>query len=628
MLKRQWKLFTVLAIGIVSLILDFACGNPTIGNFPISEILIDIFGIFMALTLLKEMIETIEGGNWGVDILAIIAVVSTMIVGDYWAAWMILVMLTGGDSLEDYATSQADKELKSLLKNTPRIADKLVDGKVQQVKVDNLKIGDIVLIKPGSQVPVDGEIVKGTSSFDQSSLTGESVPVDKTIGDTLMSGSLNGDNAVEMKVTKLAKNSEYQTIVALVKTSEAQPAKFVKMADRYAVPFTIISLVIGIAAMVVSIFTNPGAGWQVHFMRFAQVMVVASPCPLLIAAPVAMVSGMSSMSKHHIIVKSGTTLEKLSRVLTFAFDKTGTLTENQLVVNEIVPVKDSNLSKDELQSLAASVEQKSGHIIATSLVKDTNKDLLKNADNIKEVTGKGVTGTVDGKDIKVGKLSFVAPDEKSLNIQSTAIYISVNDKFAGYITFKDQIRPNTASTIARLRRQGVKQIMMLTGDHKNVADKIAKEAGINESEVHADLLPAQKIEAIKNVQPDLRPVAMVGDGVNDAPSLMAADVGIAMGAKGATAASESADAVIMVNDLSKVNDAVAISKHTMRVAHIDIITAICVVILIELVAFTGIIPAIWGAIIQEVVDLITILLALLAKKKPTNPSETGLPKKD
>ena len=628
MLKRQWKLFTVLAIGIVSLILDFGCGNPTIGNFPISEILIDIFGIFMSLTLLKEMIGTIEEGNWGVDILAIIAVVSTMIVGDYWAAWMILVMLTGGDSLEDYATSQADKELKSLLKNTPRIADKLVDGKVQQVKVDDLKIGDIVLIKPGSQVPVDGEIVKGSSSFDQSSLTGESVPVNKTIGDTLMSGSLNGDNAVEMKVTKLAKDSEYQTIVALVKTSEAQPAKFVKMADRYAVPFTIISLVIGIAAMLVSIYTNPGAGWQAHFMRFAQVMVVASPCPLLIAAPVAMVSGMSSMSKNHIIVKSGTTLEKLSRVLTFAFDKTGTLTENQLVVNEIIPVKDSNLSKEELQSLAASVEQKSGHIIATSLVKDTNKDLLKNADNIKEVTGKGVIGTVDGKKVKVGKLSFVAPDEKSLNIQSTAIYISVNDKFAGYITFKDQIRPNTASTITRLRRQGVKQIMMLTGDHKNVADKIAQEAGISDSEVHADLLPAQKIEAIKSVKPDLRPVAMVGDGVNDAPSLMAADVGIAMGAKGATAASESADAVIMVNDLSKVNDAVAISKHTMRVAHIDIITAICVVILIELVAFTGIIPAIWGAIIQEVVDLITILLALLAKKKPTNPSETGLPEKD
>ena len=628
MLKRQWKLITVLVIGIVSLILDFGFGNPTIGTFPISEILIDIFGIFMALTLLKEMIETIEGGNWGVDILAIIAVVSTMIVGDYWAAWMILVMLTGGDSLEDYATSQADKELKSLLKNTPRVANKLVDGKITQVNVNDLKIGDIVLIKPGSQVPVDGEIVKGSSSFDQSSLTGESVPVDKTIGDTLMSGSLNGDNAVEMKVTKLAKDSEYQTIVALVKSSEAQPAKFVKMADRYAVPFTIISLVIGIAAMLVSIYTNPGAGWQAHFMRFAQVMVVASPCPLLIAAPVAMVSGMSSMSKHHIIVKSGTTLEKLARVLTFAFDKTGTLTENQLVINEVVPTKDTNLPKEELQSLAASVEQQSSHIIATSLVKDTKDDLLKKADNIKEVTGKGVTGTVDGKEIKVGKLSFVAPNQESLNINSTAIYISVDGKFAGYITFKDQIRPNTASTIARLRRQGVKQIMMLTGDHKNVADKIAKEAGINESEVHADLLPAQKIEAIKDVQPDLRPVAMVGDGVNDAPSLMAADVGIAMGAKGATAASESADAVIMVNDLSKVNDAVAISKHTMRVAHIDIITAICVVILIELVAFTGIIPAIWGAIIQEVVDLITILLALLAKKKPTNPSETGLPKKD
>ncbi|WP_304682934.1 heavy metal translocating P-type ATPase [Lactobacillus taiwanensis] len=626
-MRHQWKFFTILGIGVIAAILDFLCGAPKIGTWPISGILIDIFGIFMAITMLREMIHTLESGRWGVDILAIIAVVSTMIVGDYWAAWMILIMLTGGDSLEDYATSQADKELRSLLQNSPRIADKLVNGKIEEVKVDDLKIGDIVLIKPGSQVPVDGEIIKGNSSFDQSSLTGESVPVDKKIGDDLMSGSINGDAAVEMKVTKAAKDSEYQSIIALVKSSEAKPAKFVKMADRYAVPFTIISLIIGIAAMITSAVTNPALGWQGHFLRFAQVMVVASPCPLLIAAPVAMVSGMSSMSRSHIIVKSGTTLEKLSRTLTFAFDKTGTLTENQLVIDQVILAKDSSISKEELQSLAASVEQQSSHVIATSLVKSTDKNLIKPVTDLKEATAKGVSGEVDGKLVKVGKLSYVDPDQEKITINSTAVFVSIDNKFAGYITFQDQMRENTPETISRLRRQGVKQIMMLTGDRRAVADKVAKEAGIKESEVHADLLPAQKIQAIRDVKPDLRPVAMVGDGVNDAPSLMAADVGIAMGAKGATAASESADAVIMVNDISKVNDAVAISKHTMKVAHVDIITAICIVILIELIAFTGIIPAFWGAILQEVVDLITILLALLAKTKPTNPKQTGIKNK-
>ncbi|WP_290078795.1 heavy metal translocating P-type ATPase [Lactobacillus taiwanensis] len=626
-MRHQWKFFTILGIGVIAAILDFLCGAPKIGTWPISGILIDIFGIFMAITMLREMIHTLESGRWGVDILAIIAVVSTMIVGDYWAAWMILIMLTGGDSLEDYATSQADKELRSLLQNSPRIADKLVNGKIEEVKVDDLKIGDIVLIKPGSQVPVDGEIIKGNSSFDQSSLTGESVPVDKKIGDNLMSGSINGDAAVEMKVTKAAKDSEYQSIVALVKSSEAKPAKFVKMADRYAVPFTIISLIIGIAAMITSAVTNPALGWQGHFLRFAQVMVVASPCPLLIAAPVAMVSGMSSMSRSHIIVKSGTTLEKLSRTLTFAFDKTGTLTENQLVIDQVILAKDSSISKEELQSLAASVEQQSSHVIATSLVKSTDKNLIKPVTNLKEATAKGVSGEVDGKLVKVGKLSYVDPDQEKITVNSTAVFVSIDNKFAGYITFQDQMRENTPETISRLRRQGIKQIMMLTGDRRAVADKVAKEAGIKESEVHADLLPAQKIRAIRDVKPDLRPVAMVGDGVNDAPSLMAADVGIAMGAKGATAASESADAVIMVNDISKVNDAVAISKHTMKVAHVDIITAICIVILIELIAFTGIIPAFWGAILQEVVDLITILLALLAKTKPTNPKQTGIKNK-
>ncbi|WP_281828707.1 MULTISPECIES: heavy metal translocating P-type ATPase [Lactobacillus] len=624
MLKRQWKFLVVIAAGIVGAILDFILHiQPIFTNFTFmgktgitySEIIVDIIGIYTAINMAIEMIGDIRRGRWGVDVLAIIAIVSTMIIRDYWAAWMILVMFTGGESLEDYATSQADKELRSLLNNTPRKANKLVDGKVTEVNVDDLQIGDMVLVKPAGQVPVDGKIVKGTSSFDQSSLTGESVPINKKPGDDLMSGSINGDAAVEMKVTKLAKDSEYQSIVALVKSSEAQPAKFVKMADRYAVPFTIISVIIGIIAMAIG-------GW--NFTRFAEVMVVASPCPLLIAAPVALVSGMSSMSRHHIIVKSGPTLEKLSRAKTFAFDKTGTLTQNKLEVSEVITA--DGFDKDEVQSLAASVEQQSSHIIAASLAADTDKNKIKPVSNLKETTAQGVEGDVEGKTVKVGKLSFVAPEHEKIDAGATAVYVSINGEFAGYITFKDVIRPETPETIARLRRQGAKQIMMLTGDHKNVADQIAHAAGINNDEVRADLLPKQKIEAIKNVPKDLRPVVMTGDGVNDAPSLTAADVGIAMGAKGATAASESADAVIMVNDISKVNDAVAIGKHTMKVANIDVLTAISIVIILEIIAATGIIPAFLGAILQEVVDLITICLALLAKTEPKNPEQTGIEK--
>lgn len=610
-MKRHWKFIVVLIAGVISLFFEFGIRASTLFTTPLLKlqmnpqaIIIDILGIWISVLLLMEIFEDWKSGRYGVDILAVIAIVSTILINNYWAEWMILVMSTGGETLEDYATGQASKELRSLLNNTPRIANKLVNGQITEVKVNELRIGDIVLIKPGQQVPVDGEIIKGTSSFDQSSLTGESVPVTKKPGDNLMSGSVNGDVAVQMKVTKEAKDSEYQSIVALVKSSQAQPAKFVKMADRYAVPFTIISLIIG------------GVAWAVSgdATRFAEVMVVASPCPLLIAAPVALVSGMSSMSAHHIIVKSGPTLEKLARAKTFAFDKTGTLTENQLVVDQVVPAEES-VSKDELQGLAASVEQQSSHVIAGSLVKATNKDLIKPVTDLKETTAQGVEGNVDGKHVKVGKLKFVAPDHEKIDVNSTAVFVSIDNQFAGYITLMDEMRPETPDTIAKLKRQGAQDIMMLTGDHKAVAERVGNKAGI--TDIRADLLPSEKIKAIKEVPKNLRPVVITGDGVNDAPSLTAADVGIAMGAKGATAASESADAVIMVNDLSKINDAVAISKHTMKVANVDVLTAIGVVIIIELIAFTGVIPAFWGAILQEVVDMITISLGLLAKTTPS-----------
>ena len=242
-MKHQWKLIIVLAIGLISALGEFVFHMPKLAYG-----LITVAVIVMAISMVIEMVKTIKSGQYGVDLLAIIAVISTILVQQYWASWMILVMLTGGDSLEDYAQSQAGKELKALLDQTPRTASRLQDGKLTTVKVEALKIGDHVIVKPGSQVPIDGKIIKGTSSFDQSSLTGESLPVTKTAGDDLMSGSINGDASVEVEVTKTAENSEYQSIVHLVESANARPAKFVKMADRYAVPFTIISLLIGFLA--------------------------------------------------------------------------------------------------------------------------------------------------------------------------------------------------------------------------------------------------------------------------------------------------------------------------------------------------------------------------------------------
>lgn len=597
-MKHQWKLGVTLLVGVMALILEFIFHSPIS-----ARVLITIVGILMATSLVIEMVKTIKSGKYGVDILAIMAIIATMIVGEYWASLMILIMLTGGDSLEDYAASQAGKELESLLKNAPQSAHLLTaDSKLKEVSADDLNVGDLVVVKPGELVPVDGVITQGSSTFDESSLTGESTPVSKTQNQKLMSGSINGDSSVTMKVEKVASESQYQAIVHLVKSSEAKPAKFVKMADRYAVPFTIIALVIA------------GVAWAVSKdpVRFAEVLVVASPCPLILAAPVSLVAGMSRMSRNHIVVKSGTAIEKIALTKTVAFDKTGTLTKNQLKLNDVQLYTDIN--EAEFLKIAASVEQNSSHILARSLLNEVNHDKLYPVSNLKEVTGNGVIATVNNQEVKVGKLDFVSLNHPDLSLTETAIHISIAGQYAGYLTFSDQIRPEAKQTIADLKALGVENIMMLTGDDRLVANKVAQELGIDQ--VKAECLPIDKINYLKAVKDDHRPVMMVGDGVNDAPSLSASDVGIAMGATGATAASESADAVILVDDLAHVSRAVKIARRTMNVARTDVITGIVILIMLMLVASFGLIPALFGAILQEVVDTITIVLGLLAKLPP------------
>ena len=595
--SNKQKLGAILIIALVAVVLQYVFHWQLA-----AQVLVSVVGGLIAISMFIGMIKTLRSGQYGVDLLAIMAVVATLSVSEYWAAMVILVMLTGGDALEDYAAQKANSELKSLLDNSPQIAHVLQGEDIVDMKVQDVQIGDNILVKPGELVPVDATMAKGSGEFDESSLTGEARPVAKEPGDEVMSGSVNGDHAVTLRVKHLAADSQYQQLVKLVKEAELTPAHFVRLADRYAVPFTVIAVLIA------------GVAWWISGRpeRFAEVLVVASPCPLILAAPVAMVSGMSRASRNGIVVKTGSVLEKLAVAKTGAFDKTGTITDGLLTVDQVIPA--TGISKEQLLQFAASVEQQSSHILARSMctyAHDHGVDLLP-VDQLQEVTGKGVTGEINQHAVRAGKLRYVAPDQSQELVPNTAVYISVDGQYWGKIAFQDHLRPEAAQTMKMLRQSGVEHLMILTGDQRAIAKRVAEKVDIDQ--VRADLLPKDKIAALKELPQDQRPVLMVGDGVNDAPSLATADVGIAMGAHGSSAASESATVVILKDDLMRVAQAVRISQETLKTAKQAVGIGIAVCTILMLIASSGIIPAFAGAMLQEVVDTVSILWALRARR--------------
>ncbi|KRM14367.1 cadmium-exporting ATPase [Limosilactobacillus oris DSM 4864] len=596
-LSNKQKLWLTIIIAGIALILQYGFHYPLL-----AQIIVTIAGAIVALTMLVGMVKTLRSGKYGVDLLAILAVVATLAVGEYWAAMVILVMLTGGDALEDYAAKKANTELKALLDNSPRFAHVVTPDGSKDVPVNDVPVGAKIIVKPGELVPIDGLIIKGTGEFDESSLTGEARPVAKTVGDTVMSGSINGDEAITLTVTKLAKDSQYQQLVKLVQEAEQTPAHFVRLADRYAVPFTVAAILVSLLAWWLS--KDP--------RRFAEVLVVASPCPLILAAPVAMVSGMSRASRNGIVVKTGSVLEKLAGARTGAFDKTGTITNGHLTVAQILPA--GTITKERLLHLAASAEQDSSHILARSLLAYASQHNISLAavSGLTEETGKGITAMIEDHQVKVGKRQFVAPQNQQAALDTTAIYVSVDGTYYGAIAFTDHVRPEAAQTMTKLKAAGVTNLIMLTGDQRAIAQQVAKAVGI--STVKADLLPQDKIAALQSIPQSEHPVFMVGDGVNDAPSLATADVGIAMGAHGSTAASETADVVILKDDLAKVAKAVTISQDTLRIAKQAVLIGIAICTVLMLIASTGVIPAFVGAMLQEVIDTVSILWALKARQ--------------
>ena len=616
------KRYPVVALTIVVLALTvilLLTGNAGPAQWIASGYVV-AFVVWTSIGMLLDILR----GHWGLDILAVVAMVAAVAVGEYLAATIIVLMLSGGEALEDFAANRAKRELTALLDRAPQVAHRIVagtssssgsndtagaaaslgtDDDTVDVTADEIAAGDVLLVKPAEVVPVDGELLDAEASFDESSLTGESLPVTHRTGDRVMSGSVNGTRAVRMRATATAANSQYQRIVALVAEAEQQKAPTVRVADRFAVPFTLLSLAIA------------GVAWWLSGdpVRFAEVLVLATPCPLLIAAPVAFMGGLSNAARKGVIVKGGATLEALAGAKSIAFDKTGTLSHGEPELVRVLPA--NGLAADELLRLAASAERASSHVLARGIVlAATERGLaVRTPADATEVATNGVSATVDGRRVIVGKLRFVQQTDPTAHAVElapgeTSVAVAVDGRFAGTLLLADGLRANAPATIRALHGLGVRDAVMLTGDNGATAAHLASEAGIDT--VHASLLPDDKVRLLQGL-PD-RPVIMVGDGVNDAPVLAVADVGIAMGARGSTAASESADVVIVKDDISRVAQAVGIGRHTFRVALTAIWIGIILSVGLMVVAAFGFIPAVAGALTQELVDLACILYALLA----------------
>lgn len=553
------------------------------------------------------MLRALRAGTFGVDIIAVTAIVATVLVGELWAALVIVLMLTTGEALESYAAGRATRDLRALLSRNPRTAHRIgPSGDADDIPIDDITVGVHILVRADEVVPVDGTLISDAGVFDESSLTGESLPVEKTSGDEVLSGSVNGSAAIVLQTTRAAADSQYQQIVALVESAAATKAPMVRLADRFALPFAITA------------YALAGLAWWVSGepTRFAEVLVVATPCPLIIAAPVAFMAGMSRAARRGVIIRSSASLEKLRRARTFAFDKTGTLTRG---TPRLVDVRAMTaFTPEDVLRSAASAEVNSAHILAAAAIAGARERGIATAPSTDatEATAAGITATVERRRVVVGKRDFVASNVRDdvartiLTGGEIAVYVGVDDRFAGVLVFRDQVRENALPTLMRLRERGARHFIMLTGDDTATAAYIAGVLEIDD--VHAACLPSDKVAVV--AQAGDRPVVMVGDGVNDAPVLAAADVGVAMGARGATAASEAADVVILADDIGRVADAVDIGTETVDVALQSIWIGIGLSTALMVVAAFGWIPALVGAWSQEAIDVIAIAWALRATR--------------
>jgi len=595
------------------------------GHSAASEATLIVATAILLVPLSWSVIRSVMRGDVGVDTIALLAMASALVLGQYLAGAVVAVMLSGGNALEAYASKRARRELTALLQRAPKVAGVRRGDIVSVVPVDQVVVGDIVVVRTGEVVPTDGLLRSAEASLDEAALTGESIPVTRARGGEVRSGATNAGAPFELTATRAASESAYAALVRLVSDAESSRAPFVRMADRYAVWFLAVTLVAAVAAWAAS--GDP--------VRALAVLVVATPCPLILAAPVALVSGVSAAARRGVIVKGAPAIEVLGRVRSMVLDKTGTLTLGAPVVERVVPL--DGLPADEILRLAASLDQLSVHTLASSLVTAARERALPlelPVDAVEGV-GQGVTGTVGGRRVLVGSPAFASiegVDTSGVAAAAAAgaghgrarMVVAVDGCAAGVIMMADHLRPDAAGLIARLHAAGVGHVAIASGDTAAVTERVGRE--LDADAVHAGVTPEGKLAlcAALREHDSRSPVAMVGDGINDAPALAAADVGIALGTGGGTAAAETADVVIVENRIDRVVDAVRIGRRSLGIARESVLAGIGLSMCGMAAAALGYLPPIAGALTQEVIDVAVILNALRALRVPAAAGERTL----
>jgi heavy metal translocating P-type ATPase len=589
------------ASGLAAGLLLHAAGAGDAGNASWAAV-----GGCGAAYALWAMADAFRHGRVGVDVIALLALIGALAVGELLAAAVIAVMLASGRALEAWAAGRAHRDLRALLERAPRTARRYRGQALETVQLDAVMPGDLLLVAPGELVPVDGTVASGTAVLDESALTGEARPVERAPREPVRSGVVNAGGPFDLRVTATAADSTYAGIVRLVAQAEASQAPFVRLADRYAVWFLLVSL------------AWAGAAWAAAgAARAVAVLVVATPCPLILAAPVALVSGLSMAARRGVVVKGGGVLERLARCTTLLLDKTGTLTSGRPGVSAVL--SGGVYEPAEVLRLAASLDQVSAHVLAGAVVAAAvdRGCRLELPHQVEEVPGQGIRGTVGSRRVAIGKAGWagvtglpgwVKTARRRAQIDGAlTVFVAVDGEPAGVLVLDDPLRPDAARTIRALRDGGISRIVMVTGDRAEVAHGIGAVIGVDE--VLAERTPADKLDAVR-AERARAPVIMVGDGINDAPALALADVGVAMGARGSSASSEAADAVLTVDRIDRVGEVRALARRTRRIALQSVLAGIGMSVAAMTAAAAGLLPAVWGALLQEAIDVAVILNAL------------------
>jgi heavy metal translocating P-type ATPase len=603
----------LLAAGVLAAIvaggLLHLAGEPDLGDA--------VWAVATAVVLVPlawSVARSLLRGDVGVDAIALVAMAGALALDEYLAGALVGLMLAGGNALEDSAAGRARRELSSLVARAPRIAHRRVGDTVEEVPVEEVAVGDLVVVRAGEVVPVDGIVSSAEAVVDESALTGEPLPAACRRGSAVRSGTANAGEAFELRATRPASESAYAGIVRLVRQAESQKAPFVRMADRYAAFFLPVTL--GVAGLAWALSGDP--------VRALAVLVVATPCPLILAAPVAILSGVSRAARAGVIVKGGAALERLGEAKTVVLDKTGTLTRGTPEIERLVVF--DGVPPEEALRLAASLDQLSAHSLAEALVHAAQGRglALSFPEDVEEGPGQGAEGVVDGRRVAVGSAAWlrlrgyeipaavVAGLDSVNGAGSAKVLVGLEGRLAAAIVLADHLRPDARELVDGLRDAGIRHVAMATGDRAAVAEEIGREVGVDR--VYSEQSPEEKVELVRSLQADgvLRPVVMVGDGVNDAPALATADVGIAMGSAGATVASETADAVILVDKVERVAEAVRIGRRSLAIARQSVVAGIGLSLVAMAFAALGYIPPVAGALLQEAIDVAVILNALRA----------------